>query len=226
MARQIGVSENPLNKKMRDEYTTEIYKAAVIYYAFSNSDNDKIEKDDVYIISKEFIDFFKEKIKYSENQDLFKQKTDENYDKFYKKLNNYSLSALEEIIFKQIMFYGDLNDLEDNIAIGFEFVSKDFLDSLEFDLQGENEYDNESINFEEYKVKYIKDSNNIIIVFKDDSKLIACTDKNGTKYHAIPAPVNSVSSSKNKVLKRMNTICVSRRADKTVVVRRADDPLK
>ena len=226
MARQIGVSENPLNKKMRDEYTTEIYKAAVIYYAFSNSDKDKIEKDDVYIISKEFIDFFKEKIKYSENQDLFKQKTDENYDKFYKKLNNYSLSALEEIIFKQIMFYGDLNDLEDNIAIGFEFVSKDFLDSLEFDLQGENEYDNESINFEEYKVKYIKDSNNIIIVFKDDSKLIACTDKNGTKYHAIPAPVNSVSSSKNKVLKRMNTICVSRRADKTVVVRRADDPLK
>ena len=216
MARQIGVSENPLNKKMRDEYTTEIYKAAVIYYAFSNSDKDKIEKDDVYIISKEFIDFFKEKIKYSENQDLFKQKTDENYDKFYKKLNNYSLSALEEIIFKQIMFYGDLNDLEDNIAIGFEFVSKDFLDSLEFDLQGENEYDNESINFEEYKVKYIKDSNNIIIVFKDDSKLIACTDKNGTKYHAIPAPVNSVSSSKNKVLKRMNTICVSRRADKTV----------
>ena len=173
MARQIGVSENPLNKKMRDEYTTEIYKAAVIYYAFSNSDKDKIEKDDVYIISKEFIDFFKEKIKYSENQDLFKQKTDENYDKFYKKLNNYSLSALEEIIFKQIMFYGDLNDLEDNIAIGFEFVSKDFLDSLEFDLQGENEYDNESINFEEYKVKYIKDSNNIIIVFKDDSKLIA-----------------------------------------------------
>ena len=226
MARQIGVSENPLNKKMRDEYTTEIYKAAVIYYAFSNSDKDKIEKDDVYIISKEFIDFFKEKIKYSENQDLFKQKTDENYDKFYKKLNNYSLSALEEIIFKQIMFYGDLNDLEDNIAIGFEFVSKDFLDSLEFDLQGENEYDNESINFEEYKVKYIKDSNNIIIVFKDDSKLIACTDKNGTKYHAIPAPVNSVSSSKNKVLKRMNTICVSRRADKTVVVRRADVPLK
>ena len=216
MARQIGVSENPLNKKMRDEYTTEIYKAAVIYYDFSNSDKDKIEKDDVYIISKEFIDFFKEKIKYSENQDLFKQKTDENYDKFYKKLNNYSLSALEEIIFKQIMFYGDLNDLEDNIAIGFEFVSKDFLDSLEFDLQGENEYDNESINFEEYKVKYIKDSNNIIIVFKDDSKLIACTDKNGTKYHAIPAPVNSVSSSKNKVLKRMNTICVSRRADKTV----------
>ena len=226
MARQIGVSENPLNKKMRDEYTTEIYKAAVIYYAFSNSDKDKIEKDDVYIISKEFIDFFKEKIKYSENQDLFKQKTDENYDKFYKKLNNYSLSALEEIIFKQIMFYGDLNDLEDNIAIGFEFVSKDFLDSLEFDLQGENEYDNESINFEEYKVKYIKDSNNIIIVFKDDSKLIACTDKNGTKYHAIPAPVNSVSSSKNKVLKKMNTICVSRRADKTVVVRRADVPLK
>ena len=216
MARQIGVSENPLNKKMRDEYTTEIYKAAVIYYAFSNSDKDKLEKDDVYIISKEFIDFFKEKIKYSENQDLFKQKTDENYDKFYKKLNNYSLSALEEIIFKQIMFYGDLNDLEDNIAIGFEFVSKDFLDSLEFDLQGENEYDNESINFEEYKVKYIKDSNNIIIVFKDDSKLIACTDKNGTKYHAIPAPVNSVSSSKNKVLKKMNTICVSRRADKTV----------
>ena len=226
MARQIGVSENPLNKKMRDEYTTEIYKAAVIYYAFSNSDKDKIEKDDVYIISKEFIDFFKEKIKYSENQDLFKQKTDENYDKFYKKLNNYSLSALEEIIFKQIMFYGDLNDLEDNIAIGFEFVSKDFLDSLEFDLQGENEYDNESINFEEYKVKYIKDSNNIIIVFKDDSKLIVCTDKNGTKYHAIPAPVNSVSSSKNKVLKKMNTICVSRRADKTVVVRRAGDPLK
>ena len=40
---------------MRDEFIEEMYNAAVLYYNFLPSDKDKIEKDNVYMISKEFI---------------------------------------------------------------------------------------------------------------------------------------------------------------------------
>ena len=217
MSKQLGKSENPLNKKMRDEFTEEIYKAAVIYYNFLHSDKNNKEIDDVYMISKEFIDYFKEKIKYNENKDLFKEKNDDNHDKFYQSLINYSLNELEAIVFSQITIYGDLNELEDDIDKGFEFVTKDFLDSLEVDLKDENN----NIDFEDYKVKYIKEENNIIIIFNDDSKLIICNDKNGTKYHAIPAPIISIRSSEKKTFKRTNTICITRKRDKTVIVRKS-----
>ena len=217
MSKELGKSENPLNKRMRDEFIDEIYEAAVIYYHFLPPNKNNIEIDDVYMISKEFIDYFKEKIKYNENKDLFKEKNDDNHDKFYQSLINYSLNELEAIVFSQITIYGDLNELEDDIDKGFEFVTKDFLDSLEVDLKDENN----NIDFEDYKVKYIKEENNIIIIFKDDSKLIICNDKNGTKYHAIPAPIISIRSSEKKTFKRTNTICITRKRDKTVIVRKS-----
>ena len=217
MKQPIGKSENPLNKKIRDEFTDEIYKAAVIYHNLLPLNNDKIQKDNIYMISKEFIDSFKAKIKYDENINLFKEGDDPSYEKFYQFLTNYSINELESIVFSPITIYGDLNDLEDDIDKGFEFVTKDFLDSLEVEFKDENS----DINFEDYKVKYIKDENNIIIVFNDESKLIICNDKNGTKYHAIPAPVISVKSSEKKTFKRANTICIKGRRDKIVITRKS-----
>ena len=210
MKQQIGRSENPINKKMRDEFIEEMYNAAVLYYNFLPSDKDKIEKDNVYMISKEFIDHFKDKINYDKNINLFKVKNDDNQEKFYESFNNYLVNDLEAIVFHQITIYADLNDLEVDINNGFEFVSQDFLVSLEVD-----------IDFDDYKVKYIKDENNIIIVFADESKLIICNDKKGTKYHAIPAPVISIKSIEKKTLKRRNTICITGRRDKTVIIPRS-----
>ena len=210
MKQQIGRSENPINKKMRDEFIEEMYNAAVLYYNFLPSDKDKIEKDNVYMISKEFVDHFKDKINYDKNINLFKVKNDDNQEKFYESFNNYLVNDLEAIVFHQITIYADLNDLEVDINNGFEFVSQDFLVSLEVD-----------IDFEDYKVKYIKDENNIIIVFADESKLIICNDEKGTKYHAIPAPVISIKSIEKKTLKRRNTICITGRRDKTVIIPRS-----
>ena len=210
MKQQIGRSENPINKKMRDEFIEEMYNAAVLYYNFLPSDKDKIEKDNVYMISKEFVDYFKDKINYDKNINLFKVKNDDNQEKFYESFNNYLVNDLEAIVFHQITIYADLNDLEVDINNGFEFVSQDFLVSLEVD-----------IDFDDYKVKYIKDENNIIIVFADESKLIICNDKKGTKYHAIPAPVISIKSIEKKTLKRRNTICITGRRDKTVIIPRS-----
>ena len=210
MKQQIGRSENPINKKMRDEFIEEMYNAAVLYYNFLPSDKDKIEKDNVYMISKEFVDHFKDKINYDKNINLFKVKNDDNQEKFYESFNNYLVNDLEAIVFHQITIYADLNDLEVDINNGFEFVSQDFLVSLEVD-----------IDFDDYKVKYIKDENNIIIVFADESKLIICNDKKGAKYHAIPAPVISIKSIEKKTLKRRNTICITGRRDKTVIIPRS-----
>ena len=210
MKQQIGRSENPINKKMRDEFIEEMYNAAVLYYNFLPSDKDKIEIDNVYMISKEFVDYFKDKINYDKNINLFKVKNDDNQEKFYESFNNYLVNDLEAIVFHQITIYADLNDLEVDINNGFEFVSQDFLVSLEVD-----------IDFDDYKVKYIKDENNIIIVFADESKLIICNDEKGAKYHAIPAPVISIKSIGKKTLKRRNTICITGRRDKTVIIPRS-----
>ena len=216
MEQSIRESQNPLNKKARDEFSEEIYKAGVIYYNFLQSDKDKIQKDNIFIISKEFIDSFKAKIKYDENINLFKKGGDDSYEKFYKFLTNYSINELESIVFSPITIYGDLDDLEDDIDKGFEFVTKDFLEKLEVKLIDEIN----DINFEDYKVKYIKDGNNIIIIFDDESKLIICNDNNGTQYHAIPAPVISVKSSEKKTFRKANTICIKGRRDKIVITRR------
>ena len=140
---------------------------------------------------------------------------DSNYENFEKeKLKNYTFNELEEIVFKEFKIYGDLDDLEADINKGFEFVTKKFLDSLEVEF-----------NDEDYKVKYMQDSNNIIIKFKDDSKLIIFTDKNNQKkYHAIPAPVISAQDKSQFI--RTSTICISRRKKgNTVLVQRKSNAI-
>ena len=202
----IGVSMNPANLRLINEYKNEIYEAAVEYTNFLKSDKDKLTKDNVFMISKEYLDNFKQKINYNDSIDLFKVNTDENCDKFFEQVKNYSLDDLKDIIFKDIKIFGGFDDLEENIDKGFEFVSKEFLKKIELEAV-------EDPNFDYYKVKYIKDSNNIIIIFNDESKLFIINEGNGTKCHAIPAPIKG---DKNILLKRTKTLfAVGRKRDKT-----------
>ena len=182
MSKDLSVSMNPQEIKLIKEYKKEIYEAAVEYKNFLSLDKDKIEKDNVYMISKEYIDNFKEKIKYDEISDLFNENTKDNFEAFNKKIENCSKNYLEEIIFSDIKIFGDLVDLEDYIQKGFEFVSKEFLEKMEFEFDDKNP---------DLKVKFIKDLKNIIIIFNDESKLLIIPRENENIYHTIPAPVKS-----------------------------------
>ena len=197
MSKDLLVSMNPKELKFIKQYKKEIYEAAVEYKNFLSLDKDKIEKDNVYMISKEYIDNFKEKIKYDEISYLFNENTEDNFNAFEEKIRNFTLSNLEEIIFSDIKIFGDLVDLEDYIQKGFEFVSKEFLEKMEYDFD-----DKDPI----YKVKLIKDLKNIIIIFNDESKLLIIPHENENIYHAIPAPVKS---SKKKQIRRSNSIFIS-----------------
>ena len=157
------------------------------------------------MISKEYIDNFKEKIKYNEVSDLFKENTEDNFFAFDEKMANCTLNDLEEIIFSEIKLFGELDDLEDNIEKGFEFVNKEFLEKLEFELDEKDT---------EHKVKYIKDSKNIIIIFSNESKLLIIPHENGFKYHAIPAPVKST---RKKPIRRSSTILISNNKKKRII---------
>ena len=145
------------------------------------------------MISKEYIDNFKEKIKYDEISDLFKENTEDNFDAFNKKIGSCTKNYLEEIIFSDIKIFGELDDLEENIEKGFDFVSKEFLEKMEFDFDDKNP---------DIKVKFIKDLKNIIIIFNDESKLLIIPHENENIYQAIPAPVKS---SKKKQIRRSNS---------------------
>ena len=190
-------SKNPAEIKLMDQYKREMYDAAVIYKNFLASEQDNIERDNIYMISKEYIDYFKEKIKYNELNDLFKENTDDNFYTFDEKIGNFTLNELEGIIFRDVKIFGELDNIEDNIEKGFELVNKDFMEKLEFDL----DYEDPSI-----KVKYIKDSKNKIVIFNDESKLLIIPHENEIKYQAIPAPVKS---SKKNPIRRSKTIRVT-----------------
>ena len=197
MSKDLLVSKNPAEIKLMDQYKKQIYEAAVIYKNFLPLDKDKFEKEGVYMISKEYIDNFKEKIKYDEISDLFKENTEDNFDAFNKKLGSCTKSYLEEIIFSDIKIFGELDDLEDNIEKGFDFVSKEFLEKMEFEFDDKNP---------DLKAKFIKDLKNIIILFNDESKLLIIPHENEIKYQAIPAPVKS---SKKNPIRRSKTIRVT-----------------
>ena len=207
-------NSSPVEAKVKEELKEQMYNAAVKYKNFINSDKNKVEKDNVFMISSEFIENFKNKIKYEENKDLFNEETPENKEKFIEQFKSYSLTELEAIIFNKIYILGDLDDLkEETISKGVDFVSKEFLETLEYDFDNEEDEEIKDINPDNFKVKYIKDGCNIIIIFNDESKLLIITLNNQTKYHAIPPPI---TSKPNKVFKKRNTICISNRKKKRV----------
>ena len=189
---------NPITSVLIDNYTEQIFDAAIIYHKFeenlkNNKENNENEK--VYMITKEFLDNFKNKIFYSESKDLFiEEKKDENLPKFQEKVKDYSLNELELIIFGEFNLYGDLDLLEENLEKGFDFVNDEFLEKLEFEFED---------NMKQSNIEYYKEKNNIIVIFSDRSKLLI-SEKNGKyKYNAIPAPIKDLEGS--NTLKKIKT---------------------
>ena len=214
MSIQPTKSINPGNEKLIDQQLELIYKAASLYKYFLIPDNNKIEKDNVYMISKEYMDNFKEKIKYNDSIDLFQEKfNEEKCEEFKGEMKKYSLNdlnVLNEIIYEDVKVFGNLDDVEENIDKGFDFVSKEFLDTIELDFT--------DADFNDYKVQYIQDSNSKIIIFKDETKLLITTVDDKVKYHAIPAPIKmepDKNNDKKKSIRRTKTLIIRNRKRKT-----------
>ena len=147
------------------------------------------------MITKEFLENFKNKICFSEMRDLFIEgKEDENLPKFQDKLKNYSLEDLELIIYGEFNLYGDLELIEEDIDKGFDFVNEEFLEQLEFEFKDDMNKSN---------ITYYKENNNVIVIFSDRSKLFICENNGKYKYNAIPAPIKEILSS--NTLKKVKT---------------------
>ena len=189
---------NPITMVLMDNYTEQIFDAAIIYLKFeenlkNNKENNGNTK--IYMITKEFLDNFKNKIFYSESKDLFiEEKKDENLPKFQEKVKDYSLNELELIIFGEFNLYGDLDLIEEDLEKGFDFVNDEFLEKLEFEFEDIMKQSN---------VSYYKKNNNVIVIFSDNSKLLISENNGKYKYSAIPAPIKDLKGP--STLKKIKT---------------------
>ena len=194
---------NPITSVLMDNYIEQIFDAAIIYRKFEDNLNkspDNNQNEKIYMITKEFLDNFKNKIFYSESRDLFvEDKKDENLPKFQEKIKDYSLNELELIIFGEFNLYGDLDLIEENIEKGFDFVNEEFLDKLDFEFEE---------NMSQSNIAYYKEKNNVIVIFTDKSKLLISENNGKYKYSAIPAPIKDLKGSnilmKQKTFKMNN----------------------
>ena len=183
---------NIITKELVDTYIKQIYEAAIIYRKFEDNlnkpgehgNNEKEEK--IYMISKVFLDNFKNKIKYNETRDLYiDEKSEENFKKFEENLQYYRLEELELIIFGEFNLYGDLEKINDDYEKGFDFVNSAFLEKLEFEFEK---------NMLDSNIKYYKEKNIIIVIFPDNSKLLISEKEGNYKYNAIPSPIKTLKS--------------------------------
>ena len=128
-------SINPGVQQIQEGYIRQIFEAGVIYRKFLESL--KSEKDlKIYMISKQFLNDFKQKIKFEENKDYFSEKDEENnFKKIEDELSQFSVGELESIIFTEIKVFGDLGEIENNFNIGFDFVNEEFLVKLELNIE-------------------------------------------------------------------------------------------
>ena len=133
---------NPMILMQMEEYIEQIFKAAVIYYKFEknlkkiNESKEGNKDEKIYMISKEFLDNFKNKIDYDKIKDIFAdEENEEKKDKFKEQLMKYNLEDLELIILAEFNLYGgDFEQIEDDCKKGFEFVNYEFLDQLDYEF--------------------------------------------------------------------------------------------
>ena len=187
---------NPIVERQMEEDKDNIFKLAHNYFKFSEElknsvKNNKNSKDNkngniiVYIISKEFIDNFKNKINYEQSkQYLNDEKNEENKNKFKEFLNKYTYDELYSILCADIKLYCDLTEIQTDLSKGFEFVNYPFLDLLDFG----------DANFDDYISYYYRENNNILIEFDDKSKLIINNIDGEKKYHAMDPPIEKVDT--------------------------------
>ena len=193
---------NPILKAQMEEDKNKIFEIATAYKKFAeeldNKGKDEKQSNKLFIISKEFVDSFKRNIKYEENKELFTEndKSEENLTKFKENLKDLTLEDIEEILYiEELKFYGDLEEIQNDITKGFEFVDYNFLDKYGFE------------NFDEFLVNYYREKNNICIIFNDKSKLLINEDENGEKkYHAIAPPYDKKKIELGVTIKRTKTV--------------------
>ena len=200
---------NPAILMQMDEYIDQIYEAAKIYYNFEenlkkmNESKEKNNEEKIYMISKDFLDNFKNKINYDKTKALFANPDDEeNKQKIKDLLMTYNYEELELIIFGVMRVYGDFETIEEDCKKGFEFVNYEFLDKLEC-------FNSERIEAKGNNIDYYKNNDNIIVVFPDKSKLIISEKKGEKKYCVIPSPVNELRRNNN--YKKIKTYTMNNR---------------
>ena len=192
-------SLNPILKAQMEEDKNKIFEIAYAYKKFSEEIDNKNNRDakivnKVYIIPKEFVNNFKKSIKYEESEELFANENEEYLTKFKEKLKDFTLDDFDEILcVEEIKFYGDIEEIQNDISKGFEFVDFNFLDKFGFE------------NFDDFLVDYCKEQNNICIVFDDKSKLLINDDKGKKKYHAMDPPFDK---KEGNALKRTKTVAI------------------
>ena len=184
-----------------EEDKRQIFELAKIYKNFSeNIENEKKNKhkDDknnqTYMISREYIDNFKEFIKYEEIKEYLKDSdNDTNFHKFKEKLKDKTLDELEYILCADIKLYCCLSEIQEDFTKGFDFINYCFLNKLDFDE-----------NFEDYIVQLNKKENVTLVQFNDKSKLLIEEENGKYKYHVMEAPIINVDSIPK--IKRTKTI--------------------
>lgn len=204
--------ENNIIKAQKEEDRNTIFELAIIYKKFSeyleninNIQNIKDKKDNlVYIISKEFTDDFKNKIKYEEIKDFLNddENKTENYKKFQELTKSFTYTQLDSILCAETYLYGDLSQIQKDINKGFDFVNHKFLNKFDF---GED--------LDNYFAYYYKKNNNIMIVFDDKSKLLINKgNDDNIKYHFIDAPVENKDGLPIKRNKTISSYLINRRS--------------
>ena len=201
----------PIVASQKEEDKNRIFKLASSYYKFceelKNTGNNNQNNIIVYIISKEFIDTFKQKINYEQSKIyLNDEKNEGNKNKFKEFLKKYSYNELYSILCADIKLYCDLTEIQNDLSKGFEFVNYYFLDNLEFEEE----------NFDDYISHYYKEENNIIIVFDDKSKLLINEIDGKITYHAIDAPIEKADTPLLQVKRSKTCAYFSNKRSKTL----------
>jgi hypothetical protein len=186
----------------KEEDRQKIFELAIIYKKFSdylqniniNNIEEKKGNNRVYMISKEYIDDFKEKIKYEEIKGFLcdDENKDKNYKKFRELTKDYTYQELYSLLCVEIKIYGDFSEIQKDISKGFDFVNYEFLDKLEFEE-----------DLDDYIAYYYRNNNDIMIVFDDKSKLIINQNNGKTKYHVIESPIDKKDG---ECIKRNKTV--------------------
>ena len=186
-------TKNMMIIELMDSYKKQIFEASVIYHKFEEnlkkigeSQGQNGENEKIYMITKEFLDNFKNKINYNKTKDLFVDRdNEENFKKFEDNMVGCQVDDLEYIIFGEFKLYGDLDKVDEDFKKGFDFVNEDFLNELEFDFEE---------NMKDCNVEYYKNNNTITVIFPDKSKLLINEINGNYKYNAIPSPIKELSS--------------------------------
>ena len=200
---------NPLIQKQIDEDIEQIFQAAVIYYQFEQSlkkiieSKENKENEKIYMISKQFVDNFKEITDYDKSKELYAKNDEKNFEEVKNKLSGRTLDDLELVILGDLKLYNDCENIESDCENGFEFVNYEFLDKLDvFDADDMTEKKDSNIDL-------YKENNFTSIIFPDKAKLLISEQNGKKKYHAIPPPI---SEAKDQItLKKTKTFSITNR---------------